>query len=90
MSTENLVASGTAGKFRLSQLYCSERREPSGRFSVGTAEANRIRRSQRGNSEAVFFSWDIAEAIQHQAFATMQHIDMHLPKITYFGTVVPT
>ena len=34
MSTENLVASGAAGKFRLSKLCCSERREPSGRFSV--------------------------------------------------------
>ena len=61
--TENLEASGAAGKLRLSKLYCSERREPSGRFSVGTAEANRIRRSQRGNSEAVFFSMGTAEAI---------------------------
>ena len=37
--TENLEASGTAGKLRLSKLYCSERREPSGRFSMGIAEA---------------------------------------------------
>ena len=35
---ENLEASGTAGKLRLSKLYCSERREPSGRFSMGIAE----------------------------------------------------
>ena len=37
--TENLGASGTAGKLRLSKPYCSERREPSGRFSMGIAEA---------------------------------------------------
>ena len=37
--TENLEASGAAGKLRLSKLYCSERREPSGRFSMGSAEA---------------------------------------------------
>ena len=46
---ENLGASGAAGKLHLRRLYCSERREPSGRFS-----------------------WDIAEAIQHQAFALWQ------------------
>ena len=50
-TTENLEASGTAGKLRLSKLYCSERREPSGRFSWDIDEANRIRRSRCGNNE---------------------------------------
>ena len=66
--TENLEASGTAGKLRLSKLYCSERREVSDRFSWDIAEANRIRRSRCGNSEAT----------QYYVLAIWQHIDVVL------------
>ncbi len=82
---KNLVASGAAGKPRLSRLHCSERREPSGRFlqditsaiitptiiMCGNCETVQHRRSRCGNGEAHF---SLCRAVTVQRLFRQKHI----------------